>query len=240
MEIQNFETLIKLLGTSVNIYAQRYEQHINEIERAHPVEGEKKTKIRDAIKSDLMEILNSDFSNTSNCFKTKIRIFFENNYTSISNDLSCYLIFRDALLSHVSIKYQYSSLNMPFGYKDNDKYILKVKSFVKKYNANKLENTITPSLSPYLQLKFFSLKVKDNMTMDNIKNAPSTERKKNKLKNELILELIKIVLCDCSAYAKQIKNSMRITDDNIDMFNSTMKEYTDMKNKNKKNYIFSP
>ena len=78
------------------------------------------------------------------------------------------------------------------------------------------------------------------MTMDNIVNAPSNERKKNKLKNELTLALIKIILCDCSVYADQIKNSIRITDGNIDMFNRNVETYSIMKNKNEKNYIFKP
>ena len=252
-DIKDFPTLVELLRTSVKVYAERYQQHMMEIERMFPTSHDSTSydngrKFKDEIVAEADQTFNNGFKNTSECFKVGITEFFDTEffnteYTSIAEDTSTYIIFRQAVLSHESIKYQYYVLGMPFGYKDQDKYELKVKSWIKKYKKNQHNNTVALQLSPYETLKFFSLNVKNIINKSNsyINNAPRTKRQKAKYISELTLKLIKIILCDCPIYQKQVRGSIRITDNNIEMYHRMMEKYlSDIKDQDKKKFHISP
>ena len=247
-DVKDFPTLVELLRTSVKVYAERYQQHMMEIERMFPTSHDSTSydngrKFKDEIVAEADQTFNNGFKNTSECFKVGITEFFDTEFTSIAGDASTYFIFRQAVQSHASIKYQYYSLEMPYGYKDQDKYELKMKSWIKKYKNNQINYLVTPQQSPYEEIKLFYMSVKNiiDENSSNICNAPSTQRLKAKHISELTVKLIKIILCDCPIYEKQVRGSIRITDNNIEMYHRMMEKYlSDIKDQDKKKFHISP
>jgi len=221
VEIKDFDELIKLLKCDVALHTPGLPQFIEET------------------KNDFMEILNSDFKHTSDCFKKEIVVFFNSSYEILPNDLSRYKIFRIALYTHLDINYQYKFLKMPFGYKDQDKYQKKINAWIEKYKKGKIKGLVQPVLSPYKALKFFAIKIEEGLYLDNVGFSTENTREKKQQRKELILELTKIILCDCTIYRRQLRNAFRITPDNKEQYKFHTDKFADA-TKNKSEKIFYP
>lgn len=228
MELKSFDDLLNTLRKDVEEYAKGYQEFINKNNDSfNGREQSTQIEFEQSFIDDWdNNIFNNDFSNISNCFKSKILSFTNDNFNTLGDNLEFLSILYSALVAHVEIKYQYFELKMPFGYKDKDKYDLKMQTYIKKYKNGKLNQLIEPKYSPYGTLKFIGVKVNRCLVNSHIKFISNVAREQNQYKKEMINELLKIIVCDCKIYLDEIRENTRLTNKNLFEFNQTIKEFS--------------
>lgn len=197
MNLKNFNELLSLFENKANIQNISYKKQTGEDEDSAQYEA-------------IMKFLQNDCKSLTNKFKKALITFLNNSFNDICNShfMEDFFIIESAILTNFSLRYQKKVHNLPYGFKDSDKYVKRVNS-LKRYSIKKEKPIIIFPLSPYEHIKFFMNKANDLIDIQNIQHNFSTKRDIIEYKNEIILDFVEVILSD--NYAKQSNRKMRKT-----------------------------
>jgi len=184
----------------------------------------------------VMEYLKNDFINLSNKFKNNLVKFYNDYFLTLFDGhwMNDFYLLKDIITTYLELKLQKIYFNFP--YNDKQKYNKRIKTLDKKcewYNI--------PKLQAYERLKFFNHKAKELINPDKILFNSNNSRDNNKIINDLIFELTKII-CEESYRLEIPKDSnMRLTNNTSSMYKSELEKYEKIINdKSIKKYTLKP
>lgn len=208
MNLKDFNELLSLFKNKANIQNISYKNQIGGDEDSAQYEA-------------VMKFLENDFKRLTNKFKNDLISFLNNSFNDICNShyMEDFFIIQSAIYTNLALKYQKKVYNLPYGFKDLDKYTKRINS-LKKYAIKRKKPIIIYPLSPYEHIKFFMNKANDLIDIGTIQHNFSIKRDLVEYKNEIILDFIEVILCD--NYTKQQSKKMRKTRKNILQYSDTI------------------